>query len=202
MVAAYGEAERMKKKIWGGDPNLNSVWLTMDAGKLGNDQKSNVVTKSIFQYPSKVLIFQGRASFNKGYVQILREEGDEALYALFANPSGGPERLSHIASLWEKIQPKSVVKVDTARAYLAAAMDDFEKGVVLLQISHKQAKEYGLSWTLIVGPEEEKLFGGLVVTDENGLKTVRVISTWQTFRTQTILSMSLTLFLLMVLLEI
>ena len=123
------------------------------------------------------MIFQGRPSFNKGYVQILREEKGEALYALFANPSGGPERLSHISSLWGNIQPKSVVKVDTARAYLAAAMDDFEKGVVLLRISHKQAKEYGLSWTLIVGPEEEKLFGGLVVTDENGLKTVRVIHT-------------------------
>ena len=124
------------------------------------------------------MIFQGRPSFNKGYVQILREEGGEALYALFANPSGGPERLSHISLLWDMIQPKSVVKVDTARAYLAAAMDDFEKGVVLLRISHKQAKEYGLSWTLIVGPEEEKLFGGLVVTDENGLKTVRVIHTY------------------------
>ena len=48
MVSAYGEAERMKKKIWGGDPNLNSVCLTMDAGKLGTNQKSNVVAKSIF----------------------------------------------------------------------------------------------------------------------------------------------------------
>ena len=97
------------------------------------------------------------------------------MYVLFANPSGGPERLAHIASIWKKIQPKSVVKVDTARAYLAAAMDDYEKGIVLLRISHKQAKEYGLSWLLEVNPEDEPLFGTLPVTDENGLTTLRVI---------------------------
>ena len=106
---------------------------------------------------------------------MLREEGGEALYVLFANPSGGPERLAHIASVWEKIQSKSVVKVDTACAYLAAAMDDYEKGIVLLRISHKQAKEYGMSWTLEVSPEDEKLFGPLPVTDDNGLTTLRVI---------------------------
>ena len=44
MVSAYGEAERMKTKIWGGDPNINPIILTLDAGKLGNDQKSGVVT--------------------------------------------------------------------------------------------------------------------------------------------------------------
>ena len=44
MVSAYGEAERMKDKTWGGDPNINPVILTLDAGKLGNDQKSGVVT--------------------------------------------------------------------------------------------------------------------------------------------------------------
>ena len=108
-------------------------------------------------------------------MQILREEGGEALYVLFANPSGGPERLAHIASVWEKIQPKSVVKVDTARAYLAAAMDDYEKGIVLLRISHKQAKEYGLSWTMEVMPEDKHLFGNLPSTDENGLTTLRVM---------------------------
>ena len=43
MVSAYGEAERMKTKIWGGEPNINPVILTLDAGKLGNDQKSGVV---------------------------------------------------------------------------------------------------------------------------------------------------------------
>jgi len=35
MVCAYGEAERMKTKIWGGDPNINPVFLTLDAGKFG-----------------------------------------------------------------------------------------------------------------------------------------------------------------------
>ena len=44
MVSAYGEAERMKRKIWGGDPNINPIILTLDAGKLGTDQKSGVVT--------------------------------------------------------------------------------------------------------------------------------------------------------------
>ena len=175
MVCAYGEAERMKTKIWGGDPNINPVFLTLDAGKFGSDQKSGVVNNIFHNYKTKILTFQGRPSVNKGYVQVLREEGGEALYVLFANPSGGPERLAHISSLWEKIEPKSVVKVDTARAYLAAAMDDYEKGIVLVRISHKQAKEYGLSWVLEVSPEDEELFGYLIVTDENGLKTIRVI---------------------------
>lgn len=49
MVCAYGEEERMKKKIWGGDPITNPVILTLDSGKLGNDQKSGVVT--IIQCP-------------------------------------------------------------------------------------------------------------------------------------------------------
>ena len=115
-------------------------------------------------------------------MQILREEGGEALYVLFANPSGGPERLAHIASVWEKIQAKSIVKVDTARAYLAAAMDDYKKGIVLLRVSHKQAKEYGLSWLLEVSPEDQHLFGNLPVTDdENGLTTLRVISYHETY---------------------
>ena len=44
MVSAYGEVERMKSKVWGGDPSVNPVFLTMDAGQLGKKQKSNVVT--------------------------------------------------------------------------------------------------------------------------------------------------------------
>ena len=104
------------------------------------------------------------------------------MYTLFANPAGGPERLAHISSIWKKIQPKSVIKVDTARAYLAAAMDDYEKGIVLLRISHKQAKKYGLSWQLEVSAENEKLFGALPVTDdETGLTTLRVIHIYHNY---------------------
>ena len=66
--------------------------------------------------------------------------------------------------------------MDTARAYLAAAMDDWEKHIVLLRVSHKQAKEYGLSWELEVTPDIEHLFGDLITVDENGLKKVRLIN--------------------------
>ena len=48
MVSAYGEEERMKEKEWGGDPSLNPVFLTMDSGKLGRDQKSNVVIQNCY----------------------------------------------------------------------------------------------------------------------------------------------------------
>ena len=66
--------------------------------------------------------------------------------------------------------------MDTARAYLAAAMDDWLKEIVLLRVPHKHAKEYGLSWTKEVLPHEEHLFGGLVREDENGCRTVPVTS--------------------------
>ena len=114
-------------------------------------------------------------SYNKCYVQAFGEEGGDIILEIFANPSDGPERLVHIQTFWDRLLNGTVVKVDSARAYLAAALDSPEKMIVLCRINHKQAKDYGLCWYLAVTEENEHLFGHLAETIE-GQKFFRVIS--------------------------
>ena len=112
-------------------------------------------------------------------MQILADEGGERIIEIFANPHGGPERLMHVQALWNKIAPKSIVKVDSAKAYEAAAMDDWEKDIWVVQISHNKARVQGLSWWLVLETEEELARFGHLVEEKGGLLVFRVTNTNQ-----------------------
>ena len=75
---------------------------------------------------------------------------------IFANPTGGAERLSHIDHLCSKyIAPSSIWFVDSAESYRAWALDNPEHNVVLCRVNHKEAKDHGFVWHLLITPEIE-----------------------------------------------
>ena len=61
----------MKSKIWGGDPNLNPVFLTMDAGQLGKKQtESNVVNLITLQRNRKSVFCRRYLKFDQFFIEI------------------------------------------------------------------------------------------------------------------------------------
>ena len=74
---------------------------------------------------------------------------------IFANPNGGPERLSHIDHLVAKYtKDESIWFVDSARAYLASCMDNPDRNNKLFRINHND-KEHGFVWHFFVDFEEQ-----------------------------------------------
>ena len=59
-------------------------------------------------------------------------QGGDCLLEVFANPSGGPERLTHVSRILSgNLEPKTILRVDKARAYLAWAMDNPDVSLIV-----------------------------------------------------------------------
>ena len=77
---------------------------------------------------------------------------------IFANPSGGAERLSHVDGLMTKyIKEDTTIMVDSATAYVAWCLDNPEKRMRLCRINHKD-KEHGFVWYLFIDEDKKVIF--------------------------------------------
>ena len=88
--------------------------------ELGQKSKAGLVYFCFHVY----LTLEGCPSYNKAYVQVLFECKGDQIFDVWANPTGGPERLSTIAQLFdEHVADRSIVRVDTAHAYKSYCLD-------------------------------------------------------------------------------
>ena len=97
--------------------------------ELGKKSKTGLVSTLFFSSSS----IEGRKSYNKCYVQLLIEQGGRCIIDVFANPSGGPERLTHVTKiLTSNLRPKTILRVDKARAYKGWVQDHPEVSNALM----------------------------------------------------------------------
>ena len=82
------------------------------------------------------------------------EKGGKVFVHVFANPAGGPERLSHIDHLVTKYTlPKSTWFADSAKTYVAYCLDNPQMEITLCRVNHNEAKDHGFVWHLFIDDE-------------------------------------------------
>lgn len=139
--------EKFIKPIKLGGPRVE---VEADCGKLGRDQKGGV----------------GHPSYNKCFVFFMGEREGNVFFDVFANPGGGPERLSHIKPYFDEILlDNSITLVDCARAYYGYVLDNPEKQLLLCRANHSKANTEGFIWTLYLDEDDGDEFSDLTDGD-------------------------------------
>ena len=96
---------------------------------------------------------------NKCYVQFLGERNGDIVLEVFPNPSGGPERLIHVAPVLDShLDDGSILMTDSATAYSGYVLDHPEKNLMHCQIKHAEAKLHGFTWMLYLDEEDGDQF--------------------------------------------
>ena len=108
----------------------------------------------------------GQRFKNKSYVQYFAERNGFILLEIFANPQGGPERLSHIKKvLDENLAYGSILHSDSVRSLKAWVNDNNHLNIMHILINHSEAKLFGFTWYLFVDHEDGEGFEHLTDGD-------------------------------------
>ena len=96
---------------------------------------------------------------NKCYVQFVGQRNGDIVMEVFPNPTGGPERLSHVTPVLDcHLADGSILMTDSATAYSGYVLDHPEKNLIHCQIKHAEAKLHGFTWMLYLDEEDGDQF--------------------------------------------